>query len=325
MDDAQGDLEEAITTEPTLAEAEQSLGFLLLRKQNLDDAETHFQQAVKLDPKDALNFYGQGLVVHGQSGDYGSACCGHCRAGKGGRAEPDFAEIWYNLALIYSQKDETLQKALAAAQHAASIAPGEFQLPVAAGVHSKRNGASGRSAQRRRPWSRDRLTDQGTARKAAEIVAKNFESHSLRLRLRSRQAAPQNRFRPRLPRTRNHQPHLRLAKSAIRLPKRFGSHRHRCSGAVLRIKGIFDGGNHHGCDLHQRVEIELRMKSLTILMKLHAVDIAKLSVKSAGANAAAGKYRLRAPACKGRNVRISYNLVLDKPWDGEMQEVEFRN
>jgi hypothetical protein len=70
-------------------------------------------------------------------------------------------------------------------------------------------------------------------------------------------------------------------------------------------------------------EIQLTLKSLTILMKLHAVDMAKLPVKSATAGAAA-----KISSCaglKGRNVRVSYNLVLDKTWDGEMQEVEFRN
>ncbi|HEX3371818.1 MAG TPA: tetratricopeptide repeat protein, partial [Candidatus Acidoferrales bacterium] len=130
MDDAQGDLEEAITTQPNLAEAEQSLGFLLLRKQNLDDAEQHFQKAVELDPKDSLNFYGQALVVMAKSGISDQPVAAIAALEKAATLNPDFAEIWYNLALIYSQKDETLQKALAAAQHAASIAPGNsnYQL-----------------------------------------------------------------------------------------------------------------------------------------------------------------------------------------------------
>jgi hypothetical protein len=58
-------------------------------------------------------------------------------------------------------------------------------------------------------------------------------------------------------------------------------------------------------------------------MKLHAADIAKLSVKSTGSDSTA-----KISSCsslRGRSVRISYNLVLDKPWDGEMQELEFRN
>ncbi len=54
-------------SEPSLAEAEQSLGFLMLQRDNLDDAQKHFDHAAQLDPKDALNFYGQGLVAVGQS------------------------------------------------------------------------------------------------------------------------------------------------------------------------------------------------------------------------------------------------------------------
>ena len=58
-------------------------------------------------------------------------------------------------------------------------------------------------------------------------------------------------------------------------------------------------------------------------MKLHADDLEKVSFKSAGSAAPA-----KATTCaslRGRTARISYILVGQKPWDGEMQAVEFRS
>ena len=57
-------LEDAIKQDPSLAEAEQSLGFLALHHVELDDAENHFKRAAELGPNDALTFYGQGFAGH---------------------------------------------------------------------------------------------------------------------------------------------------------------------------------------------------------------------------------------------------------------------
>jgi hypothetical protein len=70
-------------------------------------------------------------------------------------------------------------------------------------------------------------------------------------------------------------------------------------------------------------QIQITMKSLTIVMKLHAVELAKVSFKSAGSDA-----DVKGATCtslRGRSARVSYVLVLNQPWDGELQEVEFRS
>src|SRR4029077_10485717 len=133
-EDAQDKLEEALMSEPALGEAEQSLGFVLLKKEDLEDAQKHFERATQLDPKDALNFYGQGLVAMVKGGNAGVPVGAQDAFEKSVALNPDFAPAWYNLAMIYSQRNETLQKALTAAQRAASLAPGEsgYQLQVAA-------------------------------------------------------------------------------------------------------------------------------------------------------------------------------------------------
>src|SRR4029077_636825 len=89
--DAQDKLEEALISEPSLAEAEQSLAFLLLKQDNLDDAQKHFERAAHLDPKDALNFYGLGLVAIGNGGK-GAVPAGAAEAfEKAAALNPDFA------------------------------------------------------------------------------------------------------------------------------------------------------------------------------------------------------------------------------------------
>jgi hypothetical protein len=57
-------------------------------------------------------------------------------------------------------------------------------------------------------------------------------------------------------------------------------------------------------------------------MKLHADSFDKVSIKAAasGGNAKAAT----CSGLRGRNARISYLFVSGKPWDAEMQSLEFR-
>lgn len=69
-------------------------------------------------------------------------------------------------------------------------------------------------------------------------------------------------------------------------------------------------------------QVQMTLKSLAIVMKLHAEDLAKVFIKSAGSGTAA-----KAPSCsnlRGRTARISYSFVTGKPWDAEIKTVEFR-
>ena len=70
-------------------------------------------------------------------------------------------------------------------------------------------------------------------------------------------------------------------------------------------------------------QVQITLKSLTILMKLHAEDLAKVLIKTAGSEAPAKNFSCA--SLRGRSVRVSYSLVLDRAWDGEMQSVELRS
>jgi hypothetical protein len=70
-------------------------------------------------------------------------------------------------------------------------------------------------------------------------------------------------------------------------------------------------------------QIQVTLKSQTITMKLHADNLEKVSIKAAGSAAPA-----KVTSCtslRGRTARISYLLVSERAWDGEMQAVEFRS
>ncbi len=316
MDDAQGDLEEAITTEPSLAVAEQSLGFLLLKKRNLDDAETHFQQAVKLDPKDALNFYGLGLVEMAKSGISEQPAPAIKALEKAAELNPDLAETWYNLALIYSQKDETLQKALAASQHATSLAPGNtnYQLQLASIQNEMGNPEEARKTAAMVQGS---TGDKNAAKKAADLVARASapqppapaKANPEAVRVTSPPPPPPPAPKAAAPKSESTAAPAPAANQATPL------------FSEAKIYSMIGTITEVSCT--SASEVQLTLKSLTILMKLHAADVAKLSVKSASTEIPS-----KISSCaslRGRSVRISYNLVLDKPWDGEMQELEFRN
>jgi len=70
-------------------------------------------------------------------------------------------------------------------------------------------------------------------------------------------------------------------------------------------------------------QIQMTLKAQTIVMHLRSGDFSQVAIESAGANSAAKK-----PGCaalRGRNARVSYQLVPGKEWDGELVSIEFRN
>jgi len=322
--DAQDKLEEALMSEPSLAEAEQSLGFLLLKQDNLDDAQKHFERAAQLDPKDALNFYGMGLVAIGNGGKAAVPAGAAEAFEKAAVLNPDFAPAWYNLAMIYSQRNETLQKAMADAQHAASLVPGDssYQLQVAALLDR-----SGHPEEARKTATQvqENANDRATANKAGDLVA--------------RMSKPQPSAAP--PAPASNVPTKPPSDSGVRIERKTEAEAKPSPAppvsaspkaepapapaiplfSATRVYSMVGTITDVTCAIAPQIQITL--KSLTIVMKLHAADLAKVSVKSAGSDAAAkGSF---CSTVRGRSARISYVLVLNQPWDGEMQEVEFRS
>ena len=323
-EDAEDKLNEALMSEPSLAEAEQSLGFILMKRDDLDEAEKHFGRAAQLDPADALNFYGQGLVAMAKGGKTGIPLGAAVPLEKAVALNSEFAAAWYNLAMIYSQHNETLQKALTDAQRAASLAPGEgsYQLQVAALLDQ----AGHPDEARKTPAPvKEPANNRAAANKAGDIIAraspaqpsaapaalgntpvKSSSDSGVRVERKAEpEAKPSSTMS--VPATPKTEP------APAPVPPLFSE-----SSQVYSMVGKIAEVN-----CASAPQIQITLKSQTILMKLHANDFAQLSVKPAGA--ASTTKTATCSSLRGLTARISYLFVTGKPWDAEMQTVEIRN
>ena len=324
-EDAEDKLNEALMAEPSLAEAEQSLGFLGLKQDNLDDAQRHFDRAAQLDPKDSLNFYGQGLVAVAKGGKAGAPANAAEPFEKSVALNADFAPAWFNLAMVYSARLETLPKALTAAKHAASLAPGDsvYQSQVAALQDQVNNpeqarrilarakeGASDRAVSEKPGEASARISPRQPPpppSSAGEPPTKPPSDSGLRIERKTEASAtpPPVASPPAAAKTES--------PAAPPPPPLFNQ-----STQVYSMVGTITDVN---CSSAPQIQVTL--KSQTIVMKLHAGDFSQLAIKSAGAAPAA-----KGTPCsslRGRTARISYQFVSGKPWDAEIETVEFRN
>lgn len=332
--DAEDSLEDALMKEPGLAEAEQDLGFVELKRENLSDAEQHLERAIQLDPKDALNFYGLGLVAVDKAGHEEVPGAAVDAFEKSVALNADFAPAWFNLAQLYAERDNTLPKALNASQRAAALAPGkgEYQLLMASILNQM-----GRAEGARKTASevKDTAADRKTADKAGELVsqisspkqkpgavtasypaapataapAKPAESSMPKLERRTEPDA-----KPASTTSASNSPApVPAAASTATVPAESIS-------VYARVYSMIGTISEVTCSLPP--QILLTLKSMTIALKLHAENFDKLSIKSA--ETAPPAKENSCAGLRGRTARISYHLVSDKGWDGEIQDVELR-
>ena len=348
--DAEDKLNEALMAEPSLAGAEQSLGFLTLKRGDLDEAQKHFEKAAQLDPSDALNFYGQGLVAMGDGGKAAFPPSAAAPFEKAVALNPEFAPSWFNLATIYAQREETRAKALADAQRAAALVPGDgsYQLQVAALLNEMGRPEEARNTANR---VKETSTDRGTADKAGDLVAKMSRPQpsgasngqisprtpppppsgagGLKIENKTDTSAPPPTAQPKptapaSPTVSSSSP----ATSQKPVPPLFGDSvpdyaASTSNNAAVPSNKVYSMlGTITEVNCASAPQIQMTLKSQTITMKLHAENLAKIAIKAAG-SAAPPKVTTCA-SLRGRNARVSYLLVGQKAWDGEVQELEFR-
>jgi tetratricopeptide (TPR) repeat protein len=333
VEDAQDKLEEALMSQPSLPEAEQSLGYLMLKQDNADEAEKHFDRAVQLDPNDALNFYGRGLAAVNKAGKASPPPAAAAAFEKAVALNADFAPAWYNLAMVYSDRMETLSKALTAAKRAAALAPGNsmYQMQAStlqdrlshpeearAAIARAQESASARATPEKSAGLAVRMPPPpptsaagASVGAAAPPVLKTPSDAAPRLERKTepdaKPAAPSTAS------TTSTAPKPAPTPAPASAPPLFTA-----STQIYSMVGTITDVN-----CANAPQIQVTLKSQTIAMKLHSDNLENISIKTANSTVAP-----KAPTCaslRGRSARVSYHLVSEKAWDGEIQAVEFRS
>ena len=325
--DAEDKLEEALMNEPSLAEAEQTLGFVELKRESLADAEKHFEHAAQLDSKDGLTFYGLGLVAVEKAarGEVPPAAVDAFE--KSVALNPDFGPAWYSLAMLYEPREQTLPKALNAAQRAAALEPGNGEYRLEMATIQDEMGLR-EEARKTATEVKETATDRKIADKAGDLVASMSSPKPSRAIAPASPPPPPKPAAdsmPKLERRTEPDPKPAATPPAPVTPKTDTTSAPPAASSgttsvYARVYSMVGTVSEVTCSLPP--QILLTLKSLTIALKLHADNLDKLSIKSAD-SAAPAKENFCAQL-RGRNLRISYHLVADKEWDGEIQDIEFR-
>jgi tetratricopeptide (TPR) repeat protein len=310
-DDAQSKLEDALTAEPTLALAEQSLGFLMLQQSQLDEADKHFTKAVELDPNDGLTYYGRGLVAMSRAGLAAAPPDAVNAFEKSVSLNPDFAPGWFYLSSVYSSGTQTLRKALAAAQRAVTLAPGVtgYQSQLASIQDRLKGGDDGKVMAAGQGPSKDAKSSNDPAAlssKAAPPAAPVSQESS-----GTASAKPPTSGRQQI--QSKPEPEEKSSVTTAPAPPLFS--------AAPKVYSMIGTISEAVCA--NAPQIQITLKALTIMMHLHADDLGKITFNTAGSSAPA-----KNPNCaalRGRTARVTYLLATDKSWDGEIQAVEFRS
>jgi tetratricopeptide (TPR) repeat protein len=335
IEDAQDKLEAALMSQPSLPEAEQSLGFLMLKQDNADEAQKHFDRAAQLDPNDALNFYGQGLVAVSQAGKGSPPAAAAAAFEKAVALNRDFAPAWNNLATIYSQRVETLPKALTAAKQAATLAPGNsgYQLQVSAIQDRVSHPEEARAAAAR---TQESAGARATPEKSGGLTVRTPPPPPTGAPVPAAAPVPATTTPTRTPSdaaprierktetdakpaatstasTTSATPKPAPAPTPAPAPPLFTA-----STQIYSMVGTITDVN-----CANAPQIQVTLKSQTIAMKLHSDNLENVSIKAA--NSSVAPKGTTCASLRGRSARVSYHLVSEKAWDGEIQSVEFRS
>ena len=318
-DEARSKLEDAVKLEPSLARAEESLGYLALQQNHGEAADQHFNRALELDPKDALAQYGRGLSELVRSGSVGVPLSAIGPFESAAAINPDFAPTWAHLASIYVLRPETLAKALPAAQRAVSLEPGNAQFQYDLAVILEKTGR-GDEAKKLAAQIQKSGGDSRTADQAAILVARMSEGRPLSPPP-SMPASPDSlpTSPPRLERRSEPvgEPPPRDAPAAPPVVTTTSSEPPAPSTRVYSMVGVISE-----VDCVETPQVVITLKAQTLSMHLHSADFAQLAVTAPG-----GKTPPKITACsglRGRSARISYLLAVQKRWDGEIQSIELR-
>ena len=342
-------LEDAIHLDPNLPAAQESMGYLLFREQKREEAEKYFARAVELDSKSALAYFYHAMLEISQSVGEKPSEDAVRSLEKAVALNPELAPGWANLAQLYSLDKDTQVKALAAAQRATALVPGDPQfrynlalvLARVARYDDARKIAESLTSSTNAEivnLSKELIAQLDRARETASIQASQGNSTSARTAPRleggpgasGNDAAGEEATPGREGTTPSALPRLRRRTDADEnethekpvapeIPDDSAAATPAPSG---ESRGYSMIGTISEVNCAGFPELTLVLEA-GISMRLHASDFTKVTIKSSSPIAKSSKSPCA--ALQGRRARVRYNLDAQKSWDGEIQSVEFVN
>ena len=323
---AQKKLEEAIRLDPNLAAAQESMGLLLFRQNESYAAEKYFARAVELDTKSALAYFYHAMLLTSQAPDPEETAEARASLEKAVALNPGLGPAWSNLGLLYANSGE-FDKALSAAKSAVDSVPGEphFQYNLAVVLARMERFDDARSIARKLHSSGDPaivsaadnfLKQLDQAQQYAAFKKMNESSSPPAATMNNENGLAADSSAPVL-RSRaenNVTPSSIPAGAAVNSVAETPPSAPRAYSMVGTITEVNCG---------PAPQLRMTLQARSIVMHLHSGDFSHVAIKSAGANA--GGKAGGCAALRGRNARVSYQLVGEKDWDGEVISIEFRD
>jgi tetratricopeptide (TPR) repeat protein len=326
LESAQKKLEEAIRLDPNLPAAQESMGLLLFRQDKRYEAERYFSRAVALDSKSALAYYYHAMLLMSQGTDAEEMAEAKTTLEKAVALNPGLGWAWSNLGLLYANDAGALEKALSAEKRAVNTVPGEphFQYNLAVVLARMERFDDARTIGQKLQSSGDPnivslaetfLTQVDQAqqyaayKKTNEATSAATPAINQETKLTGESPAPALRRR------------TQDSANSTRTEDEISPVVEPSAPAAPRAYSMV--GTIADVNCAAAPQIQITLKAQTIVMHLHSRDFSQVAIKFAGANSAAKR-----PGCaalRGRSAHVSYQLVQEKDWDGELVSIEFRD
>jgi tetratricopeptide (TPR) repeat protein len=326
LDSGQKKLEEAIRLDPNLPAAQESMGLLLFRQDKRYEAERYFSRAVALDSKSALAYYYHAMLLMSQGADAEEMAEAKTALEKAVALNPGLGWAWSNLGLLYANDAGALDKALSAAKRAVDTVPGEphFQYNLAEVLARMERFDEARTIARKLQSAGDPNIVSLAGKFLTQIdQAQQYAAYKKMNEATSATTPAINRetkFSGEIPAPamrRRTQDNANSTRTEDETPPAVEPSAPATPRAYSMVGTITDVN----CAAAPQVRITL--KAQTIVMHLHSGDFSQVAIKSAGKDSAEKK-----PVCaalRGRSAHVSYKLVSEKDWDGELVSIEFRD